>query len=188
MPRLLLVRHAEPEIDIAVPASVWPLTSRGVSSAEKLASVTADFGPIRIITSPEVKAVETGRIMADALGIPATADERFAEHGAGPDEFIPDYREFRASVRRFFTEPDEVVFRGESCRAAGERFSDGVAAVTGDNDDVVAVVTHGRIMATWLARLSGGTAWDIWTGLRMPDLVDVDLDAQAYRTVQFTLF
>jgi len=186
MNRLLLVRHAEPEIDVSIPASTWRLTARGVASSGRLAAALSDFAPARIVSSPEVKAVETGRVVAEAFGLPLTQDDRFAEQGAGPDEFIEDYREFRALVRRFFAEPQAVVLRGESCQSAAERFADGVNAVSGD--DVVAIVTHGRIMASWLAMLSGGTAWDIWTALRMPDLIDVDLDAQAYRTVAFSLF
>ncbi len=187
MSRLLLVRHAEPEIDVAVPASAWPLTQRGIASTRRLAESAAGFAPSRVVSSPEVKAIETGRVVADALGLELTEDPRFAEHGAGPDEFIADYREFRALVRRFFVEPDAVVLRGESSLAAGERFAAGVHEVAGREDDLPVVVTHGRIMASWLAMLSGGTAWDIWTALRLPDLIEVDLDAQAYRIVTFSL-
>ncbi len=187
MNRLLLVRHAEPEIDVAVPSAAWPLTARGVASAGRLATAVAEFAPTRVISSPEVKAVETGRVVATALGLPLEVDDHFAEHGAGPDQFIADYREFRAIVRRFFDEPQAVVFRDESCQAAAARFDAGVTDVTGRLGDIPIVITHGRIMSSWLANVSGGTAWDIWTGLRMPDLIEVELDARAFRTVAFSL-
>ena len=187
MNRLLLVRHAEPEIDVAVPSSLWPLTARGIASAGRLATAAAEFTPTCVISSPEVKAVETGRVVATALGLPIEVDDHFAEHGAGPDQFIADYREFRAIVRRYFDEPRAVVFRDESCNAAAARFDAGVMEVIARNDGTPIVVTHGRIMSSWLAIVSGGTAWDIWTGLRMPDLIEVELDAMAFRTVAFSL-
>ena len=187
MNRLLLVRHAEPEIDVAVPSAAWPLTARGIASARRLATAAAEFAPTRVISSPEVKAVETGQVVATALGLPLAVDGQFAEHGAGPDQFIADYREFRAIVRRYFAEPQVVVFRDESCNAAAARFDAGVMGLTGQNDGVPIVITHGRIMSSWLANVSGGTAWDIWTGLRMPDLIEVDLDARAFRTIAFSL-
>jgi broad specificity phosphatase PhoE len=187
MNRLLLVRHAEPEIDVAVPSAAWPLTARGIASTERLATTVAEFAPTRVISSPEVKAVETGRVVATALGLPLEVNDHFAEHGAGPDQFIPDYREFRAMVRRFFDEPEALVFRDESCQAAAARFDSGVLDLAGRPDDIPIVITHGRIMSSWLANVSGGTAWDIWTALRMPDLIEVDLDARAFRTVAFSL-
>jgi probable phosphoglycerate mutase len=187
MRRLLLVRHAEPDIDFAVPSSAWPLTERGKVSSGRLAEAASGFAPTRVVTSPEVKAVETGRILADTFNLPLTEDDRFAEHGAGPDDFIADYREFRAKVRQFFTTPDAVVFRSESCAAAGARFAEGIRSLASEETDLPLVVTHGRIMASWLAMLTGGTAWDIWIGLRLPDLIEVDLNAQAFRTVAFDL-
>lgn len=186
MQRLVLIRHAEPEIEAHVPASSWRLTARGEASTRRLATELAALAPDRLITSPERKAVETARVAADALGLPIAEDDRFAEQGAGPDEFIEDYREFRARVREFFSRPGEVVWRRESAQAARERFNAGV-------DDLVAaggtpvVVTHGRIMSAWLAAFTGGDAWDIWTGLRMPDLLDVDVEARAFRRVDFPL-
>jgi len=186
MDRLLLVRHAEPEIHPDVPASEWRLTSRAMASTNQLAAVLLAFGPTRIVASPERKARETGRILADALQLPIGEDAQFAEQGAGPHEFLDDYREFRALVRDHFNRPDEVVMRQESSLAAGNRFGEGVKALDGEGA-VPVVVTHGRIMASWLSALSGANAWDIWTGLRMPDLIEVDLEARAFRRIEFPL-
>jgi hypothetical protein len=38
-----------------------------------------------------------------------------------------------------------------------------------------ALVSHGRIMAAWIARLTGGDAFAFWQGLRMPDAFAIDL-------------
>jgi broad specificity phosphatase PhoE len=183
MRRLYLVRHAEPDIDPTLPASEWPLTARGVASTRRLAATLSDFGPTVIVSSPERKAVETANLIAESLEIAVAVDARVSEHGAGPDAFINDYAEFRAMVQRHFEEASDVVFRQESSLEAGARF----AACAGElcqADDIPVLVSHGRIMASWLAELSGTPAWEIWTNLRLPDLIEVDLDAQTYRMVE----
>lgn len=188
MPRVMLVRHAEPEIDVSLPAEQWVLTSRGRESAARLVSTLAEFAPTVIIASPELKAVETAQVLADGLGLDLELDTRFSEHGVGPMEFIEDYNEFRGLVRRHFGFPDEVVMRKESSRAAGDRFAAGVQErLAAAPESVPVIVSHGRIVSSWLASLAGASAWEIWTELRMPDLIDVDLASNTFRTVPFPI-
>lgn len=189
MNRVMLVRHAEPDIDIALPAADWALTARGVASTQRLAIELARFRPPRVIASPERKALETARILAGALDIPIELDDRFAEQGADAGQFLADYAEFRALVRRHFDRPEEVVLRGESAHAAGERFASGVRSSleTMAPADLPVIVSHGRIIASWLASLTGSSAWDIWTELRLPDLLDVDIDGKTFRSVEIPL-
>lgn len=182
MHRVMLVRHAEPQIEIAQPASEWVLTPRGVASTQRLAGVLKESAPMLVVTSPERKALETGRILAGALDIPIERDERLSEQGAEAGQFLTDYAEFRALVRHHFDHPDEVVMRQESSRAAGERFAAAVrdrSAAAG----LPVIVSHGRIMASWLAAVCGINAWEVWAELRLPDLLEVDLDTRTFRPV-----
>lgn len=183
MRRLYLVRHAEPDINPRLPAAEWSLTSRGVASSRRLASALSGFGPTVIISSPERKAVETANLIAESLEIAVQVDERVSEHGAGPDSFINDYAEFRAMVQRHFEAADEIVFRHESSLEAGSRFAACVGEVCVP-EEVPVLVSHGRIMASWLAELSGTPAWEVWTSFRLPDLIEVDLEQQTFRTVE----
>jgi hypothetical protein len=32
------------------------------------------------------------------------------------------------------------------------------------------------------------SAWDVWTELRMPDLIEVDLEQRTYRSIDIPLF
>lgn len=183
MRRLYLVRHAEPDINPSLPAAEWPLTARGVASSRRLASALSEFGPTVIVSSPERKAVETANLIAESLEIAVEVDDRVSEHGAGPDAFINDYAQFRSMVQRHFVDADQIVFRHESSLEAGSRF----ATCVGDTcvpEAVPVLVSHGRIMASWLAELSGTPAWDIWTSFRLPDLIEVDLDTQTFHTVE----
>jgi broad specificity phosphatase PhoE len=188
MNRLLLVRHAEPSIDPAVAASEWSLAERGVRSASLVAAELARFGPTMIIASPERKAIDTARILSDGLGLPLEVDNRFSEHGAEPGEFMAEYGTFRDLVKRHFDRPDETVMRGESSRAAGLRFAEAVQdRLAHSPNDLPVIVSHGRIMSSWLGSLAGSSAWEIWTGLRMPDLIDVDLATGTFRAVDVSL-
>jgi len=187
MPRVMLVRHAEPHIDIDLPAAEWSLTPRGVASTQRLAVELLAANPSLIIASPERKALETARILAGALDVLIEQDERFSEQGAEAGQFLTDYAEFRALVRHHFDHPGEVVLRQESSHAAGERFGDALRARLESAPGVPVIVSHGRIMASWLASLTGSSAWEIWTALRLPDLLDVDIDGRTYRSVDVPL-
>lgn len=184
--RIVLVRHAEPEIEVDVPAEAWPLTVRGIESTRRLVPALRELGPTRIVASPERKAIETAEVLAGELALPVAQDTRFAEQGAEAGQFLTDYSAFRDLVRQHFAQPDEVVMRGESARAAGARFAAGVEACVGTGLPVV--VSHGRIIASWLAAVTGEPAWALWTGLRMPDLIEVDLSAPSFRSIPVPLF
>ncbi len=189
MQRVFLVRHAEPLIDIDQPASEWPLTPRGTANAQSLAGALPALDAAKIIASPERKALETARVIAGALGLPVAQDDRFSEQGAKAGQFLTDYAEFRALVRHHFDHPDEVVLRQESSNDAGARFG---AAVTEhrqspDAAGALVIVSHGRIMASWLASVTGADAWEIWTGFRLPDLLEVDVESRDFRAVDFPL-
>ncbi len=189
MRRLMLVRHAEPHIDIDLPAAEWFLTPRGVERTRRLAAELIAANPSLILASPERKALETARILAGEFNLPIEQDERFSEQGAEAGQFLTDYAEFRALVRYHFDHPDEVVLRQESSRAAATRFGEALRTRFERLDPAgpPVIVSHGRIMASWLASLTGASAWDIWTELRLPDLLDVDLERGTFRSIDVPL-
>lgn len=83
---LYLLRHAD-----AGDPGAWegpddrrPLSRKGVRQAERLGSFLAGtgFGVDAILTSPKLRAAETARLVADALGARVTEDDRL---GSGLD-------------------------------------------------------------------------------------------------------
>jgi phosphohistidine phosphatase len=79
---LYLLRHAD-----AGDPGAWagtdeqrPLSRKGVRQAERLGRFLADvgFGLDTVITSPKVRAVETARLVADAIGAQVAEDVRLA--------------------------------------------------------------------------------------------------------------
>jgi 2,3-bisphosphoglycerate-dependent phosphoglycerate mutase len=186
MERLILVRHAEPEVNPAQAAAEWPLTARGELATRRLATVLSGFQPDWIITSPERKARETAALIAESLEIPVADDPLIAEHGAGPDEFILDYGKFRDLVQEHFAHPTVAVFRDEAAADAARRMAECVDQAV-DAEGLPVLVSHGRIMASWLAELTGQDAWEIWTGFHLPELIEVDLASRTFRSYDVPL-
>jgi broad specificity phosphatase PhoE len=168
---LLLVRHAEPEVDPTRPSSTWPLSSGGMQAAAALAGeIIRHSSPSVLLVSPELKAAQTAAPLARALGLPVTIEADVREHEA-PGYLPRD--EFRNAVHDLFARPAEAVF-GESANAAAQRLA---RAVTRAGAESVMVVSHGRVMSAYLAHLTGVSGWQIWRDLTMPDLLRLDLDA-----------
>jgi phosphohistidine phosphatase len=77
---LYLIRHAH-----AGDSSKWvgpdserPLSPKGKRQAERLGAFLAErgFAPDAIVTSPKLRAKQTAELVADAIGIAVTVDER----------------------------------------------------------------------------------------------------------------
>jgi len=87
---LVLVRHAEP---VRVEGGDRPadphLTRRGHEQAQRLAAWLADETVDHLVTSPLVRARETGARVAEAVGLAPEVVEGVAEWDAGSHEYIP---------------------------------------------------------------------------------------------------
>ncbi len=183
---VILVRHAQPEIDPTTPAGDWHLSEIGRGTARELALVIGRFAPGQIVTSPEQKARQTGDEIAHVLGIPIASDEDLREQGIGTLPYLTDDA-FRDAVRTHFKRPDEIVLGQESARDAGERLArviDKAVARSPASLNPSIVVTHGRVLSSYLSQLTGMDAIAIWESLRMPDALVVDLETGIFRTIR----
>lgn len=177
---LLLVRHAEPHIVPERPAGTWHLNNAGRAGARGLVPCLAPERPDIVVTSREPKAQETGAIIADALGLPLREHDGLGEQGGDTVPWIESAEDFRAAVRAHFDEPSGVVLGAESADDAAARFARAVADLPPDVRCPI-LVSHGRIMVSYLASVLGVDAWPIWADLRLPDALAVDLDAGTMR-------
>jgi broad specificity phosphatase PhoE len=166
--RLILARHALPEMDPDMPAVRWPLSVEGMASCVVLAQELAAYAPDRIVTSRTRKAFETGRILAENLYIPVEPVDDLEEMHRTSIGWIAS-SSFVEGVRRAILDRESVVFGDESLAQAISRFEKGLAlaAPPGDTDTVIAV-THGTVMAAYLADRTGEDAFEVWRRLGMP--------------------
>jgi broad specificity phosphatase PhoE len=169
---LILVRHAQPVIDEAVPPPTWRLSAAGRDAALALAGRLADFAPAAAVASPEPKALETAQIMAARLGLSAEEDAGFAEHRR-PDLAFGSREEFEARMAAFFADPAEPVFGGESADQAHDRFAAALARYTARP---LLVATHGTVLSLYLSRRLRLEPFALWKSLALPEAFVLDAD------------
>lgn len=163
--QLILVRHANPAIDPALPAAQWRLSARGRERCILLAERLASFGLQAIITSEELKAEETGRLVAGHLGLQVSAHPGLQEQDRRGVGFLSP-EDFQKAVLNVFRHPEARIFGNESAREAQIRFRDALsAALAGHPAGNLAVVSHGTVIALFAALYNSQPAEEIWTQL-----------------------
>ena len=171
MRKLLLVRHSLPVITGDQTASMWQLSEEGRRRCERLAEMLAAHRPGVIVTSTEPKAIETGQIVGEQLGVPVKAAPNLHEHER-PGTDLDTFEQFQAKVARLLENPGEGVFGAETGDQARERFAAAVdKALKQHPDGNVAIVSHGTVMTLFLARAVGIDPVPFWKGLGLPAFV-----------------
>jgi len=171
MSHLILVRHSLPEIVPTRPASQWRLSDEGRRRCRALADELAAYRPQVILTSVEPKAVETGRLVADRLGLPCEMSPGLHEHER-PDVAFGTREQFETSVAGFFARPGELIFGAETANQAHARFRGAVDDVLAHYPErTVAIVTHGTVMTLFIARANELEPFPFWQRLGLPAFV-----------------
>ena len=171
MRKLILVRHSLPVITGEQPASRWQLSEEGRRRCERLAGLLAAHHPSAIVTSMEPKAIETGQVAGERLGIPVEAASNLHEHER-PGTDLDTLERFQAKVARLLEHPSEWVFGAETGDQARERFSAAVDdAMKQHPAGNVVIVTHGTVMTLFVARVAGIDPVPFWKGLGLPAYV-----------------
>ena len=165
---LILVRHSMPEIKFDLPATEWGLSETGRQRCVSLADKVRKFQPAVVFTSQERKALQTGAILAQILGINATTAAGLHEHERNGDYFVSQDI-FDNKVKRFFEQPSQLVFGQESAEQALQRFSQAVKNVLDSwSNGSVVIVAHGVVIALWVNSICGGDLFTFWKRQGMP--------------------
>ena len=154
--RVLYLSHPQVAIDPAVPVPDWPLSALGRERVEKFAASPSLSGVQAIYSSAERKAVDTGSILAERLGLPLVTVEAMHENDRSATGYLPPER-FEAVADRFFAEPETSVLGWERAVDAQARIRAAVARVAAASAGAgdVAVVAHGAVGALLLCALAG---------------------------------
>jgi 2,3-bisphosphoglycerate-dependent phosphoglycerate mutase len=168
MRRLLLVRHAAPAKNPAVPAREWALSPSGRADAERLAEILAPYAPSAIVASDEMKAQQTAQPLADRLGLSVELVAGLHEHERRIVDYLDD-ETFQTTMARFFAEPDTLVFGEETASQALTRFSRSVEdALARHPEGDIAIFTHGTVMSLFVAAHSIIKPMEFWWHLHLP--------------------
>lgn len=173
--RLILIKHARPQVDPERPPHEWPLSDEGRAAAGRLAERLRGTGIARVYHSDEAKALETADVLAAALGVPVEYRDGLHEHDRSN---VPHMRsnEYISHMELFFRRPGECVLGLESADACAARFAEAVGSITAAHPaETVAIVSHGTVIALFLAGLGAGHPFDLWRRMGLPSYAVVDV-------------
>jgi probable phosphoglycerate mutase len=153
---LLWVRHAEPERvapGTGVPANPG-LTSRGREQADRLAAWLAHERVDRVLSSPQLRAIETATPIAAAHGLDFEIVDGLVEYDVQADHYIP-MEELRATNDprlRDMAEGRWESFGGESTSVFRARIAKTMDEIIGAHPgERVVAVCHGGVINVALA-------------------------------------
>lgn len=176
MSKLILIRHAAPRIVSEMPPFYWHLSADGKASAQRLAEALAVHAPFEVYTSRELKAKETGQIIAQRLSLNCHTDQEFSfyEHRRS-GTFHQVKQQFIQEVEEFFAKPSEMVFGDETADSAFDRFDDSVDSLQRHRHNTdLAIVSHGRVISLYLSRHFGLDAFEVWQSLDSPSYAIIE--------------
>lgn len=180
MGRIILVRHSTPAVDASAAPAEWRLSTEGRARAADLAGELRSLRPQAVLTSPERKARETAEVIVGTLGLAsARIVPGLREHDNGGAPWM-DHKAFQRSVADLFARPAERVFGAETADQAYERFAAALDALPrpGHGASTV-VVSHGRVIALFVARQRSVDAYELWRRLTTPWFTVLDPEASA---------
>ena len=184
MGQLVLIRHGESEGNrdrVFTRTPEVPLTDAGREQARNAADwVARRYQPVRVVSSPFLRARQTAAILADRLRVPIVVEEDLRERSYGELAGQP-----YAAVRECVDYDPAAYWRwcppgGETLLEVAVRAGaalDRVAAVAGEDD--VVVVSHGAVMRALWWHVTG--AWRQGRVARNAGIVVVEHRSGRYR-------
>ena len=171
---LILVKHAQPRLDAAVPPREWRLGEEGVAQSEQLAARLKIYLPFRLVCSAEPKAEATAQMVARALGVDHHVVEGLEEIDRYSTPIVARAEHVRTNAALFADRTARVVGT-ESADEALVRFSaaieGAVAAVTPPQSLVV--ISHGTVISLFVEQRTHRNAFDTWRTLECGDYLQL---------------
>lgn len=157
MPEIYFARHGQStwnlERRVQGRSHEPPLTDLGREQAQQAAEVVRRLNPMRIVSSDQIRAAQTARVIAARCGLDVVFDERLREHdhgaltGLSSEEAI---RQWEADSDGSFDPDQPQGCTGESTRDVAERFRS-LWQELASYDGVVVLVSHGALIQIALA-------------------------------------
>ncbi len=173
MSKLILIKHAKPQVLADIPSDQWQLGPEGRAACLPLAERLRSHAPQSIFTSIEPKAKETAEIIGQSLAIPVKTAGDLHEHDRSNEPHM-DTREFISLMALLFKEPGRQVLGLESADQAYNRFSASVDRILAEQSGDVAIVSHGTVIALFAQRRAGKEGFAIWRAMAQPSFIVLD--------------
>lgn len=181
---IVLVKHAQPVLEAAVPPRLWQLSVEGEAQARRLAERLAEFMPLTLVCSKEPKAKRTCEMLSDELRVPLRVIGGLEEIDR-PVLPISSPDEYQRLNARLFQDLSTPAIGRESGAQALSRLSAALttAIEASPGTDTLVVVTHGTVIALLVAKHNEMDAMDLWKRLTCPSFVVLALPGFELRRV-----
>jgi broad specificity phosphatase PhoE len=175
MRKLILIKHASPQIDPDVPPERWDLSEQGRGRCAALAKALRPYLPAVIVSSSEPKASQTAELVAAELGVAVKQGDDLFEHDRSRVPHMPG-REFISMMELLFRRPGELILGDETADEAADRFERAVEQVVSANPQGnIAIVSHGTVIALLLERQGAGRGFQIWRDMGLPSFAVLEV-------------
>jgi broad specificity phosphatase PhoE len=171
MRKLILVKHARPEVLDEIPSHEWRLSDQGRAACGPLAEALRGHDPAVIVTSDEPKAIETGQLVAEILHKPIETAAGLHEHDRSN---VPMMRsgEFLSALAMFFKDRNRLLLGKETAAQALARFERAIESVLQKHDQGnIAMVTHGTVLALVAEKHGAGDGFTLYRKMQLPSFV-----------------
>ena len=168
MAKLILVRHAEVQIEKEIDPTLWKLSPEGRESIHQLSKANVWRDIQKIYTSPETKAIETAQILAAHHRLDVETIEDLREVDRSHGGFLPHYEE---AAKEFFTKEGENIFGWERAIDAEGRIVRGIERlVRANRESSIAVVSHGLVLTLYVTFITSrrGERLNVWKKIGFP--------------------
>lgn len=170
--RIVFVRHAESvRPSLGVPDyDERPLTSAGLKAADSLVARLSAFAPEVVLSSPQLRAVQTVAPTATALGLVVTTWPELREWESG---LLPS-----ADWERLYTHswahPEFAHGSGESLDALTLRAGKALERMAAEHPDATVLVgSHGTFLSRALVAAGRRADWESCRAMPMPAIYEV---------------
>ncbi len=129
------------------------------------------YAPLRIVSSDEPKAMETGQIAAAEVGLECATVPDLFEHERKRIGFLSTQR-FVDGVKELFMYPGQLVFGDETADQSYRRFASAVDTLLANTSTGnLAVITHGTVISLFASRRAGIDGFSLWQSLELPSFI-----------------
>jgi broad specificity phosphatase PhoE len=180
---LVLVKHALPVLDATKPAKEWRLGDEGERQSRRLAGRLRAFAPLHLVASPEPKASRTAELVGVELGVRVASIDGLREFDRPVLPYLSKPEHERANAQ-IFIDLNRRVLGAESGQEALDRFSAAIeTARTNTDAQTLVAITHGTVIALFVADHNDVDAFDLWKRLQCTSFVVLALPAFSLREV-----
>jgi broad specificity phosphatase PhoE len=176
MKQLILIRHSKVQVEPSQASETWQVSDEGIIRSQAVAQKLKAYNIECLISSPHDKAIQTAKAISEELGIDYRIQDGLEEHHRTSESFQDSRDAFLTVIKRLFEHPNVLIYGDESANTALARFQSAVDTCLADNQDIsLGLVTHGTVLALFVAKFNDVEVFDFWQSLQMPIAIIMSL-------------